>query len=58
MRCIVCDLCDLVTEDIDHKFFVNSELWFVVGDGIGHFICKDYNVLTKMIFLDHGSEDF
>ena len=26
MRCIVCDLCDLVTEDIDHKFFVNSEV--------------------------------
>ena len=25
MRCIVCDLCDLVTEDINHKFFVNSE---------------------------------
>ena len=21
---IICDLCDLVTEDIDHKFFVNS----------------------------------
>ena len=23
--CIVCDLCDLVTEDISHKFFVNIE---------------------------------
>ena len=36
MRCMVCDLCDLVIEDIDHKFFVNSEFWFVVGDEIGH----------------------
>ena len=57
MRCIVYDLCDLVTEDIDHKFFVNSEFWFVVGDEIGHFICEDY-ILTKMICLDHGSGDF
>ena len=54
MRCIV---CDLVTEDIDHKFFVNSEFWFVVGDEIGHFICKDYNIPTKIICLDHESED-
>ena len=35
MRCIVCDLCDLVTEDVDHKFFVNLEFWFVVDDEIG-----------------------
>ena len=46
MRCIV---CDLVTEDIDHKFFVNSEFWFVVGDEIRYFICEDYNISTKMI---------
>ena len=58
MRCIVCDLCDLVTEDIDHKFFVNSEFWFVVDEEIGHFICEDYNISTKMIYLDHRSEDF
>ena len=57
MRCIVYDLCDLVTEDIDHKFFVNSEFWVVVGDEIGHFICEDY-ISTKMICLDHGSGDF
>ena len=41
MRYIVCDLCDLVTEDIDHKLFVNLEFWFVVGDEIGHFIYED-----------------
>ena len=58
MRYIICDLCDLVIEDIDHKFFVNSEFWFVVSDEIGHFICEDYNILTKMICLDHESEDF
>ena len=58
MRYIVCDLCDLITKDIDHKFFVNLEFWFVVNDEIGHFICKDYNISTKMIFLDHGSRDF
>ena len=51
MRCIVCDLCDLVTEDMDHKFFVNSEFWFIVGDQIGHFIYKDYNISTKMICI-------
>ena len=55
MRCIVCDLCDLVTEDIDHKFFVNSEFWFVIGDEIRHFICEDYNISTKMICFDHGN---
>ena len=38
MRCIV---CDLVTEDIDHKFFVNLEFWFVVGDKIRHFIYEN-----------------
>ena len=55
MRCII---CDLVTKDIDHKFFVNSEFWFVVGNEIGHFIYEDYNISTKMICLDHGSGDF
>ena len=55
MRCII---CDLVIEDIDHKFFINLEFWFVVNDEIWHFICKDYNISTKMIFLDHGSGDF
>ena len=58
MRYIVCDLCDLVIEDIDHKFFINSEFLFIVGDEIGHFIYKDYNILTKMICLDYGSRDF
>ena len=58
MRYIVCDLCDLVTEDIDHKFFVNSEFLFAVGDEIGHFICKDYNILSKMVCLDHERGDF
>ena len=55
MRCIICDLCYLVTKNIDHKFFVNSEFWFVVSDEIEHFICEDYNISTKMIYLDHGS---
>ena len=55
MRCII---CDLVTKDIDHKFFINSEFYFVVDDEIEHFICKDYNISTKMICLDHGSGDF
>ena len=58
MRCIVCDLCDLVTEYINHKFFINSEFKFVVGDEIGHFICEGYNISTKMICLNHGIEDF
>ena len=58
MRCLVCNLCDLVTKDINHKFFVNSKSLFVVGDEIGHFICEDYNVSIKIIYLDHGSEDF
>ena len=58
MRCIVCDLCDLVTEDMDRKFFVNSKFSFVVSNKIRHFICKDYNILTKMICLDYGSGDF
>ena len=57
MRCIVFNLCDLVTEDVDHKFFVKLEFWFVVGDEIGHFICEDYNISTKMICLDHRSGD-
>ena len=55
MRWIVCDLCDLVTEDKDHRFFVNLEFYFVVGDESGHFICENYNISTKMICLDHGS---
>ena len=49
MRCIVCDFCDLVIEDIDHKFFVNLEFWFVVDDEIGHFICEDYNISTYLL---------
>ena len=55
LRCIV---CDLVTEDINHKFFVNSEPLFIVGNEIGHFIYEDYNMSTKMVCLDHGSGDF
>ena len=58
MRCIVCDLCDLVTEDINHKFFLNLKFYFVVNDEIEHFICKDYNISTKIICLDQGSRDF
>ena len=58
LRCIVCDLCDLVTEYINYKFFVNSEFEFIVGDEIGHFICEYYNMSTKMICLDHGSGYF
>ena len=58
MRYIVSDLCDLVTEDINHKFFVNSEFQLVVSDEFGHFICEDYNISTKMICLDHGSGEF
>ena len=55
MRCIV---CDLVTKDIDHKFFVNSEFWFVISDEIGHFIFENYNISTKVICLNHESENF
>ena len=55
MRCIV---CDLVIEDISHKFFVNSEFLFVVFDELGHFICEDYNISTKMICLDRASGEF
>ena len=47
-----------VTEDINHKFFINLEFLFVVGDEIGYFICEDYNISTKIICLDHESEDF
>ena len=47
-----------VIEDINHKFFVNSEFLFIVGDEIGYFICEDYNISTRMISLDHGSGDF
>ena len=41
MRYIV---CDLVTEDKNYKFFVNSEFKFVVNDEIGHFVYEDYNI--------------
>ena len=41
-----------------YKSQVLSEFWFVVSDEIGHFICEDYNILTKMICFDHGSRDF
>ena len=58
MRCIVFDLCDLVTEDRNHKFFVNSEFQYVVSDEIEHFICEDNNISTEMICLDHGFGDF
>ena len=58
MRCIVCDLCDLVIKDISHRSFVNSEFYFVVSDETGHFICKNYNISIKMICLDYGSGDF
>ena len=58
MRCIVCDLSDLVTEGINHKFFVNKEFYFVVSDEIWHFICEHYNISTKKICLDHGTEYF
>ena len=58
LPCIVCDLRDLVIEDIDYKFFVHSKFWFVVDAEIGHFIYENYNISTKMICLDHGSGDF
>ena len=58
MRCIVWDICEKSQKDINHKFFVNSEFSFVVGDEIGHFICEDYKISTKMICLDHESGDF
>ena len=58
MKCIVCDLRDLVIEDIDYKFFVHSKFWFVVDAEIGHFIYENYNISTKMICLDHRSGDF
>jgi len=47
-----------VVEDINHKFFINSKLYFIVSDKIGHFICEDYNMSTKMICLDQESGDF
>ena len=53
-----CIVCDLVIEDVSHKFFINLEFKFVVGDEIGYFICENYNISTKMICLDHGSGDF
>ena len=33
-------------------------IYFVVGDEIGHFICENYNISTKITCLDHGSGDF
>ena len=51
LRCIVSDLCNLVTEDINHKFLVNSKY----SSCNPCFIYEDYNASTKMIFLDHGS---
>ena len=48
----------LVTEDMNHKFFVNSVFSFVVSDEIEHFLCEDNNISTKMICLDHESGDF
>ena len=33
MRCIVCDLCDLVTKNISHKFFVNSGVVLISLEG-------------------------
>ena len=45
-------------KNISHKFFVNSEFSFVVGDEIEHFIYEDYNISAKMICFDHGSGDF
>ena len=51
-------LYDFVTENINKKFFVNSEFQFVVGNEIEHFICENYNISTKMIYLDHESGDF
>ena len=47
-----------VTEDINHRFFINLEFLFVVDDEIGRVICEDYNISTKMICLDHESGDF
>ena len=54
---MVCNLCDLVTKDINYKFFINSEFQFIVGNEIGHFICKNYNISTKMICLYHRNRD-
>ena len=39
MRCIV---CDLVTKNINYKFFVNLEFQFTVGDDIWLFIYEEY----------------
>ena len=44
MRCMVYDLCDLVTEDINHKF--------VVKLGI---LSAKTNISTKMICFNHAS---
>ena len=49
MRCMVYDLYDLVIKDVDQRFFVNSEFWFVVSDEIRHYICEDYNISTVLI---------
>ena len=41
-----------------YKSQILYKLRILVGDKIGHFICEDYNISTKMICLDHGSGDF
>ena len=48
LRCIV---FDLVTEDINHKFLVNLIFWFYSLWWIGHLICEDYNMTTKMVLF-------
>ena len=45
-------VCDL---DINHKLLVNSKMLFIVGDEIGHFICEDYSMSTKIVSLNHGN---
>ena len=46
----------VTTFSVDETYILKME--FIVGDEIGRFICEDYNILTKMICLDHGSGDF
>ena len=33
------------------------KMYFVVDDEIGCFISEDYNISTKMVYLDHRSGD-
>ena len=58
MRCIICDLCDLVTKDYRSQVLCKLRILVRSQCEVGHFICKDYNISTKMICLDHGSGDF